>query len=68
MLLYEACDAHKIEILPRRADMEQPVIAVVDDDHASADNLHDYLDATGFTAMAFSTASTPFSKRCSMRS
>jgi CheY-like chemotaxis protein len=53
VLLYEACDVHKIEILPRRADVEKPVIAVVDDDHASADNLHDYLDATGFTAMAF---------------
>lgn len=52
VLLYEACDVHKIEILPRRADVEKPVVAMVDDDHASADNLHDYLDATGFTAMA----------------
>ncbi|KIG03633.1 response regulator receiver protein [Caballeronia concitans] len=53
VLLQEGCDVHKIEILPRRTDTEKPIIAVVDDDHASADNLHDYLEMTGFTAMAF---------------
>lgn len=53
VLLHAAFDVHKIEILPRRADVEKPVIAVVDDDQASADNLHDYLECTGFTALAF---------------
>jgi len=53
VLLQEACDVHKIEILPRRTDTEKAIIAVVDDDHASADNLHDYLEMTGFAAMAF---------------
>ncbi|GAB5094713.1 helix-turn-helix domain-containing protein [Caballeronia sp. LP006] len=53
VLLHEAFDVHKIEILPRRADIEKPIIAVVDDDHASADNLHDYLEFSGFTAMAY---------------
>jgi len=53
VLLQAAFDVHKIEIQPRRADMEKPVIAVVDDDQASADNLHDYLERTGFTAIAF---------------
>src|SRR6201990_3506716 len=53
VLLHEGCAVHKIEIQPRRPDTDKPIIAVVDDDHASADNLHDYLEATGFTAMAF---------------
>ena len=53
VLLHEASDVHKIEIQPRRPDTDKPIIAVVDDDHASADNLHDYLEATGFAAMAF---------------
>jgi DNA-binding response OmpR family regulator len=53
VLLHAAFDVHKIEILPRRADVEKPVIAVVDDDRASADNLHDYLEQSGFTASAF---------------
>ncbi|VXB26550.1 Response regulator receiver protein [Burkholderia sp. 8Y] len=58
VLLQQACDVHKIEIQPRRADTEKPVIAVVDDDHASADNLHDYLEMTGFAAMAFYSLDT----------
>ena len=52
VLLHAAHDVHKIEIQPRRTDMDKPLIAVVDDDQASADNLHDYLERSGFTAVA----------------
>jgi CheY-like chemotaxis protein len=52
VLLQAAQDVHKIEIQPRRTDMDKPLIAVVDDDQASADNLHDYLEHSGFTAVA----------------
>jgi CheY-like chemotaxis protein len=52
VLLHAAHDVHKIEIQPRRTDMDKPLIAVVDDDQTSADNLHDYLERSGFTAVA----------------
>jgi CheY-like chemotaxis protein len=52
VLLHAAHDVHKIEIQPRRTDMDKPLIAVVDDDHTSADNLHDYLERSGFAAVA----------------
>ncbi len=52
VLLQVARDVHKIEIQPRRTDMDKPLIAVIDDDQASADNLHDYLERSGFTAVA----------------
>jgi CheY-like chemotaxis protein len=47
-----AYEVHKIEIYPRRAETDKPTIAVVDDDEASADNLRDYLERSGFTAVA----------------
>ncbi|HTH62270.1 MAG TPA: helix-turn-helix domain-containing protein [Paraburkholderia sp.] len=49
-LYQNAHEVHKIEIYPRRAELEKPLIAVVDDDHASADNLRDYLQHSGFAA------------------
>ncbi|WJF91553.1 helix-turn-helix domain-containing protein [Paraburkholderia bonniea] len=52
-LYQNAHEVHKIEIYPRRAETDQPLIAVVDDDHASADNLRDYLEHNGFAAAAF---------------
>jgi CheY-like chemotaxis protein len=51
-LYQNAFEVHKIEIYPRRAEADKPLIAVVDDDHASADNLRDYLERSGFAAMA----------------
>lgn len=51
-LYQSAYEVHKIEIYPRRAEVDKPLIAVVDDDHASADNLRDYLERSGFAAMA----------------
>ncbi len=45
-------EVHKIEIYPRRAETDKPLIAVVDDDHASADNLRDYLEHSGYAAQA----------------
>ncbi|WP_153102106.1 helix-turn-helix domain-containing protein [Paraburkholderia hayleyella] len=52
-LYQNAHEVHKIEIYPRRAENDQPLVAVVDDDHASADNLRDYLEHHGFAATAF---------------
>ena len=52
-LYQNAFEVHKIEIYPRRAETDKPLIAVVDDDQASADNLRDYLEHSGFCAMAF---------------
>ncbi len=51
-LYQSAYEVHKIEIYPRRAETDKPTIAVVDDDHASADNLRDYLERSGFAAVA----------------
>jgi CheY-like chemotaxis protein len=51
-LYQNAHEVHKIEIYPRRAEADKPVIAVVDDDRASADNLRDYLEHTGYAAQA----------------
>jgi CheY-like chemotaxis protein len=51
-LYQNAFEVHKIEIYPRRAELDKPLIAVVDDDQASADNLRDYLERSGFAAMA----------------
>ncbi|MGF6598056.1 CheY-like chemotaxis protein/transcriptional regulator with XRE-family HTH domain [Paraburkholderia sp. GAS448] len=51
-LYQNAFEVHKIEIYPRRAETDKPLIAVVDDDQASADNLRDYLERNGFAAMA----------------
>ena len=51
-LYQNAHEVHKIEIYPRRAESEQPLIAVVDDDHASADNLRDYLRHSGYAAQS----------------
>ncbi|WP_233855233.1 helix-turn-helix domain-containing protein [Paraburkholderia sp. HD33-4] len=51
-LYQSAYEVHKIEIYPRRAEADKPAIAVVDDDCASADNLRDYLERSGFTAVA----------------
>jgi len=51
-LYQNAHEVHKIEIYPRRAETEKPLIAVVDDDHASADNLRDYLRHTGYAAQS----------------
>ncbi|MFP3563569.1 helix-turn-helix domain-containing protein [Paraburkholderia sp. SIMBA_030] len=51
-LYQSAYEVHKIEIYPRRAETDKPTIAVVDDDQASADNLRDYLERSGFTAVA----------------
>ncbi|HEY3596603.1 MAG TPA: helix-turn-helix domain-containing protein [Paraburkholderia sp.] len=51
-LYHNACEVHKIEIYPRRAETDKPLIAVVDDDHASADNLREYLERLGFAAIA----------------
>jgi CheY-like chemotaxis protein len=47
-----AREVHKIEIYPRRTESDQPLIAVVDDDQASADNLRDYLRHNGYSAQA----------------
>jgi CheY-like chemotaxis protein len=47
-----AYEVHKIEIYPRRGEVDKPLIAVVDDDYASADNLRDYLERSGFAAVA----------------
>jgi CheY-like chemotaxis protein len=49
---YNAREVHKIEIYPRRAEANKPLIAVVDDDCASADNLRDYLEHSGYAAQA----------------
>jgi CheY-like chemotaxis protein len=51
-LYQNAFEVHKIEIYPRRAETDKPLIAVVDDDRASADNLRDYLEHNGFAAVA----------------
>ncbi|MDE1182500.1 helix-turn-helix domain-containing protein [Paraburkholderia sp.] len=51
-LYQSACEVHKIEIYPRRAETDKPLIAVVDDDQASADNLREYLERSGFAAVA----------------
>jgi CheY-like chemotaxis protein len=51
-LYQNAHEVHKIEIYPRRAETDKPLIAVVDDDHVSADNLRDYLERNGFAAVA----------------
>lgn len=51
-LYQNAREVHKIEIYPRRAETDKPLIAVVDDDHASADNLRDYLAHCGYAALA----------------
>ena len=51
-LYQSAYEVHKIEIYPRRAETDKPTIAVVDDDQASADNLRDYLERSGFAAVA----------------
>jgi CheY-like chemotaxis protein len=51
-LYQNASEVHKIEIYPRRAETDKPLIGVVDDDQASADNLRDYLERSGFAAMA----------------
>jgi CheY-like chemotaxis protein len=51
-LYQNAFEVHKIEIYPRRAENDKPLIAVVDDDRASADNLRDYLERSGFAALA----------------
>lgn len=49
-LYQNAHEVHKIEIYPRRAEQDKPLIAVVDDDLASADNLRDYLRHCGYAA------------------
>jgi CheY-like chemotaxis protein len=51
-LYLNAREVHKIEIYPRRAEADKPLIAVVDDDQASADNLRDYLEHSGYAAHA----------------
>jgi CheY-like chemotaxis protein len=51
-LYQNAFEVHKIEIYPRRTETDKPLIAVVDDDHASADNLREYLERSGFAAVA----------------
>ncbi|WP_118180257.1 helix-turn-helix domain-containing protein [Paraburkholderia phosphatilytica] len=51
-LYQNAFEVHKIEIYPRRAENDKPLIAVVDDDRASADNLREYLERSGFAALA----------------
>ena len=51
-LYQSAFEVHKIEIYPRRSEADKPLIAVVDDDQASADNLRDYLERSGFTSPA----------------
>ncbi len=51
-LYQNACEVHKIEIYPRRTETDKPLIAVVDDDCASADNLRDYLERNGLAAVA----------------
>jgi DNA-binding response OmpR family regulator len=51
-LYQNASEVHKIEIYPRRSETDKPLVAVVDDDRASADNLRDYLERSGFTATA----------------
>lgn len=42
-----------IEIRPRQAEADKPTIAVVDDEHDSADSLCDYFNARGFKATPF---------------
>ncbi len=51
-LYQNAHEVHKIEIYPRRPENDRPLIAVVDDDRTSADNLRDYLEHNGFAALA----------------
>lgn len=51
-LCESAYKVHKIEIYPRRGETGKPTIAVVDDDQASADKLRDYLERSGFAAVA----------------
>jgi CheY-like chemotaxis protein len=51
-LYQSAFEVHKIEIYPRRGETDKPSVAVVDDDQTSADNLRDYLDQSGFSAIA----------------
>ena len=53
VLLHAAYDVHKIEIQPRRADVEKPVIAVVDDDRHPPTTCTTIWNARGFTALAF---------------
>ncbi|TAM06869.1 MAG: response regulator [Paraburkholderia sp.] len=48
----DAREVLKIEISPRRAEADKPLVAVVDDDRASADNLRDYLEQNGYAATA----------------
>ena len=51
-LYQNAHEVHKIEIYPRRTESDKPLIAVVDDDRTSADNLCDYLRHSGYAAQA----------------
>jgi CheY-like chemotaxis protein len=51
-LYQNAYEVHKIEIYPRRPETDKPLIAVVDDDCASADNLREYLERSGFAAVS----------------
>ncbi|TKC92651.1 response regulator [Trinickia terrae] len=51
-LYQNAFEVHKIEVYPRRGETDKPSVAVVDDDQASADNLRDYLEQSGFSATA----------------
>jgi len=51
-LYQNAHEVHKIEIYPRRPKPDKPLIAVVDDDQASADNLRDYLRHSGYAAQS----------------
>jgi len=51
-LYQNAHDVHKIEIYPRRAEAGKPVIAIVDEDRVSAERLRDYLELSGYQALA----------------
>ncbi len=53
-ILYQnAYDVHKIEIYPRRMENDKPLVAVIDRDRLSTDEVSQYLEQQGFTAVTF---------------
>ncbi|VBW17814.1 response regulator receiver protein [Burkholderia pseudomallei] len=53
VLYQNAYDVHKIEIYPRRAESDRLLVAVIDADSVSADEVCRYLDEQGFVTARF---------------
>ncbi|AOK31732.1 histidine kinase [Burkholderia singularis] len=55
-LYQNAYDVHKIEIYPRRAENDKLLVAVIDADTVSANEVCRYLDEQGFVTVRFASA------------